>query len=89
MNVSFDGMRKNATRSMDELSDILKEVIQLESYDEVDIDLKKKIIEAFNDAAMRVEFFNCLYDDNIDGDTNDLSDLCINKLDDLEEEDEE
>ena len=36
MNVSFNGMRKNATDSMNELADVIKEVIQLKSYEEVD-----------------------------------------------------
>lgn len=86
MNVSFDGMRRNATRSMDDLCSVIKQVIELESYDEVDHDLKKRLIDAFNDAAMRVDFFNCLFDDSVDGDMNDLSDLSIDRLDDLEEE---
>ena len=89
MNVSFDGMRRNLTRSMDELSAVLKEVLELKSYEEVETELKERIIEAFNDSAMRCGFFNCLYDDNIEGDTNDLSDLCIDRLDDLEEDEDE
>lgn len=89
MNVSFDGMRKNATRSMDELCSVLKEVIALKSYEEVDDNMKQRIIEAFNDSAMRVDFFNCMFDDTVDGDMNDLSDLCVDRLDDLEEEEED
>lgn len=86
MEVSFDGMRKNATDSMNSLCEVIKEVIALKSYDEVDEDLKNRLIEAFNDSAMRVDFFNCLYDDSVDGDMNNLSDLCVDRLDDLEEE---
>lgn len=86
MNVSFDGMRRSATRSMDELCSVLREVIALKSYEDVDEDMKQRIIEAFNDSAMRVDFFNCLFDDSVDGDMNNLSDLCVDRLDELEEE---
>ena len=86
MNVSFDGLRKNATRSMIELKGVLEQVLQLESYEEVDDNMKKEIAESFNDAKMFVSTFNCLHDDNVDGDFNDLSDMDIEGLDFMESE---
>lgn len=38
---------------------------------------------------MRVDFFNCLYDDNVDGDMDDLSDLSVDRLEEFEEDGEE
>ena len=89
MNVNFNGMRKNATDSINELADVIKEVIQLKSYEGVDDDLKKKLISCFNDSAMHVDFFNCLYNDNVDGDMDDLSDLSVDRLEEFEEDGEE
>lgn len=89
MNVSFDGMRKNATCSMNELASVVKEIIELESYEEVDNDLKKRLINCFNDSAMYVDFFNCLYDDDVNGDFNNLSDLSIDRLKYFQEDEED
>lgn len=77
MNVSFDGMRKNATRSMNQLHDVLKEI--LEEYDLYEHHADG-LIEVFNNAAQNVDMFNCLYDDEVQGDVNDLSDLSISRL---------
>ena len=88
MKVSFNGMRRNATNSMNELAGAIKEVIELKSYEEVDDDLKKRLIDCFNDSAMRVDFFNCLYDDSIDGDMDNLSDLSVDRLKEFEEDKE-
>lgn len=89
MNVNFNGMRRNATDSMNELSGVIKEVIELKSYEEVDNDLKKRLIDCFNDSAMRVDFFNCLYDDTVDGDMDDLSDLSVDRLEEFEKDKED
>ena len=89
MKVSFNGMRRNATDSMNELASAIKEVIELKSHEEVDNDLKKKLIDCFNDSAMRVDFFNCLYDDSVDGDMDDLSDLSVDRLEEFEEDKED
>lgn len=77
MNVSFDGMRKNATRSMNELHDILKQI--LEEYDLYEHHADY-LIKAFDNAAINVDVFNCLYDDEVQGDVNNLSDLSISRL---------
>ena len=87
MIASFDGMRYGATRNMNSLYRVLKEVIELRSWDSVDNDLKERIIEAFNSSAQSVDVMNCLYDPNVEDDMNDLSDvLSVDRLDDLEEE---
>lgn len=53
MNVSFDGLRKNATRSMNILHTTLSKII-----DESDLEerYKKDLIKEFNDAAMFVDW---------------------------------
>lgn len=86
MNVSFDGLRKNATRSMNTLHTTLQKIIN--EYDMYEKD-REDLIKEFNEAAMFVDSMNCLYDDNVDGDINDLSDLSILRLEDLEENEEE
>lgn len=84
METSFDGMRRNATNSMNKLWDILKTVMDKETYQEIDDDLKEEITKAFNNAAQSVDVMNCLYDPNVENDINDLSDvLSINRLDEI------
>ena len=89
MNVSFNGLRRNATYAMNELWDILNTVLDEDTHQDIDVDLKQKIIEKFNQAAMYVDSFNCLYDDSVEGDMDNLSDLSISRLEDLEENEED
>lgn len=89
MNVSFNGLRKNATYAMNQLWDILNIVLDEDTHQDIDVDLKKEIIKKFNDAAMLVDTFNCLYDDRVEGDMDNLSDLSISRLEDLEENEED
>ena len=59
MNVSFDGLRTNATRSMNTLHSVLERVLteyKSDFYHDEDED----IYIAFNEAAMFVDSFNCL-----------------------------
>jgi hypothetical protein len=70
MNVSFDGMRRSATGSMNRLHRIIYDVI---SNGEINKDQIDDIKEVFNDAAMDVDIFNCLFDDSEENDMNDLS----------------
>ena len=76
MNVSFDGMRKNATRSMNQLHSAIQNVIN----NDISESDKKSLIEAFNESAMFVDSFNCLFDDNIEGDLTNLSHLNVNRF---------
>jgi len=85
MTVSFNGLRKNATRSMNKLFDVLEDVLE---NDDICIDNKIQIVEKFNEAAMFVDLFNCLFDPDVDGDMDNLSDeLSVSRLKDVEEED--
>jgi hypothetical protein len=86
MNVSFNGLRKNATNSMNELKSVLDDIIKLDSYDSVSIELKEDLIKKYNEAAMFVDTFNCLYDDNIEGDFDELINLEVDRLEDFQEE---
>lgn len=84
MNVSFNGLRINATRSMNKLFDVLEDVL---ANDDICEDNKIQIIEKFNESAMFVDSFNCLYDPDVDGDMDNLSDeLSVCRLEDIEEQ---
>lgn len=76
MKANFDNMRRQATASMNELGQVLKEEILIvtDSY-YIDDELKQKIITAFNQVAEQVDLLNCLYDDAVEDDSNDLSDV--------------
>lgn len=74
MRVSVDGLRKNATYSMNRLYDRLKEIIESGNLDD---NQKKELISKWNESARYVSTFNCLYDDSIEDDMNNLSDLDI------------
>jgi len=80
VSVSMDGLRKNATASVNDLSRTIKKV--LEEID--DEDLAAELIEKFNDTASMVGCFNCIYDDKNETDFNNLSDLKIEKIEDEE-----
>lgn len=79
----FDGMRKNATREMNNLQCVIEDMLSHGDnlYDE-DV---QKLKEQYNRAAQSVDIMNCLYDDNIEGDVNNLSHLVIFRF---EEDDE-
>lgn len=80
MKANFDGMRRNATESMNYLHTVLKKVIECGWVE--DWYLEEKIIEAYNDAAQSVDVMNCLYDPKVEDDMTDLSDvLSIDRLD--------
>lgn len=84
MNVSFDGLRTNATRSMNRLQDVIKGIIE---NDDIYDSEKEELIEKFNEAAMFVDTFNCLYDDKVEDDFNNMEDLSIDRLEDKDGED--
>lgn len=76
MKVSFDGMRKNATSSMNVLGSEIKELLEIAKDGRYfELDDFEELINSFNNSASSVDIFNCLYDDNIEGDMNDLSEL--------------
>jgi len=77
MKVSFDGLRENATVSMNELSKAIKAIVESDSFDYIKATDKEELIGRFNEAAMFVDSFNCIFDDNDKDDINDLSHLEI------------
>lgn len=86
MQVSFNGMRKNATRSMNRLFDVLEDILENE---DICTDNKIQIIEKFNDAAIMVDSFNCLFDPDVEGDMDNLSEqLSVSRLKDIEDEED-
>jgi len=81
MKINFDNMRRRATYDINTLAQTLKEVIELESWESVSDTLKNEIIVAFNNASLSTGMFNILFDDGVDGDFSNLSDLETVKLD--------
>jgi hypothetical protein len=87
MTVSFDGLRKNATRSMNTLHGKLDNILKAYGDDIYDSD-KEELVEIFNQAAMFVDSFNCLFDPDVEGDMDNLSDeISVNRLE-LKEDEE-
>ena len=80
MEANFDGMRRNATANMNELGKFLEEEILIMDNYYIDDELKEKLVKAFNDAAQSVDVMNCLYDDAVVDDMNDLSEVLEIKL---------
>lgn len=90
MKANFDGMRRSATRDMNDLHTTLKELIELDEYDGINEELKERIVETYNNAAQSVGAMNCLYDPAVEGDMNDLSDvLSIDRLELSEDKDDD
>lgn len=89
MEANFDGMRRIATSNMNELGKFLEEkILIMDNYD-IDDEIKEKLVKAFNDAAQSVDVMNCLYDDAVVDDMNDLSEVLEIKLLELAEKETE
>ena len=89
MKVSFNGLRKNATRSMNTLHGKVDNILKAYGDDIYDSD-KEELVEIFNQAAMFVDSFNCLFDAEVEGDMDDLSDeIQVHRLELKEDEDKE
>lgn len=83
MKANFNGMRRTATKDMNDLHGILGKI--LAKYEDTLLNRERdELIAAYNSAAQSVAMFNCLYDDSVDGDMNDLSDLDIARLEDTQ-----
>ena len=90
MKVSFDGMRRNATSRMNDLGSEIRELLEMVKDGKYfEIEDFENLIDSFNCSAGAVDVLNCLYDDNIQDDMNDLSDLINIDLIELEEIGEE
>ena len=72
MKVNIDGLRRNATRSVNDLHRVLEEIINSGN---LDYDQEEELINGFNEVARFIGILNCVYDPNIEDDMNDLSDL--------------
>lgn len=74
MKACFDGMRRNATRRMNDLGYEIKQLVEMaEDGKYFELEDFENLIESFNNSAGAVDVFNCLYDNNIEDDINDLS----------------
>jgi len=72
MRVNFDNMRRRTTRDFNKLGNVLDNF--LEQYDwEILSEDKEEIITSYNELRSAIASLNCLYDDAIDGDMDDLS----------------
>ena len=76
MKVSFNGLRKNLCRCFNEVSENVK---QQNSYprDCEKAFLKEEFEEKFNELGSHIGAFLCIYEPNIDGDFDDLSEVCL------------
>ena len=77
MNASFDGMRRKSTADMNYLHVVLQRIILVSDIGDYELELLK---ESYNSAAQSVDMMNCLHDDSVDGDMNDLSHLGISRF---------
>ena len=75
MEANFDGMRRIATANMNVLGKFLEEEILIMDNYYIDDEIKEKLVKVFNDAAQSVDVMNCLYDDAVVDDMNDLSEV--------------
>jgi len=74
--VSIDGLRRNASRAMEELYSIINEIVTDEDINDRQI---KELKEKFNEASRYVSTFNCIYHPEIKN-FNDLSALDISSF---------
>lgn len=74
MKACFDGMRTNATRRMNDLGNEIKELLEMAKDGKYfEIEDFENLVKYFNNCAGAVDVFNCLYDDSVEDDMNDLS----------------
>ena len=76
MKASFDGMRKRATLNMNRLANEIERLTRMAQDGKYfEVDDFEELIRVFNDSASSVDIMNCLYDDNVEDDMTDLSNL--------------
>ena len=86
MKANFDGMRRNATNRMNDLGEEIKELLEMAKDGKYfEIEDFENLINYFNSSAGAVDVLNCLYDDSIEDDMNDLSDVLNIDLIELED----
>lgn len=75
MKACFDEMRRNATGKMNDLGQEIKELLEMAKDGKYfEIEDFENLVDSFNKSAGSVDVLNCLYDDNVEDDMNDLSD---------------
>lgn len=86
MKANFDGMRRNATNRMNDLGQEIKELLEMAKDGKYfELEDFENLINYFNNSAGAVDVLNCLYDDSIEDDINDLSDVLNIDLIELED----
>ena len=76
MKANFDGMRRNATSRMNDLGQEIKELLEMAKDGKYfELEDFEDLVNSFNNSAGAVDVLNCLYDDSIEDDMNDLSDV--------------
>lgn len=76
MKANFDGMRRNATNRMNNLGQEIKELLKMAQDGKYfELDDFESLVNSFNNSAGAVDVFNCLYDDSVEDDMNDLTDI--------------
>ena len=76
-------MRRNATGRMNDLGQEIKELLEMAKDSKYfEIEDFENLVDSFNSS---VDALNCLYDDNIEDDMNDLSELIDISLIEFEE----
>ena len=79
MEVSFDGMRRQATRNMNTLYSEIQHILELNKKDELCCYDFSSLGRRFNDAALSVDMFNILQDP--DGKSYKSLDIDIQQID--------
>ena len=86
MKANFDGMRRNATSRMNDLGQEIKELLEMAKDGKYfELEDFEDLVYSFNNSAGAVDVLNCLYDDSIEDDMNDLSDVLNIDLIELED----
>lgn len=86
MKANFDGMRRNATARMNDLGYEIKELLEMAKDGKYfELEDFEDLVNSFNSSAGAVDVLNCLYDDSIEDDMNDLSDVLNIDLIELED----
>ncbi len=73
MKVSFDGIRRATTATMDDLGVSIQDMLIADKYNDIEDEYKQNVVEKFNEARKMVMGINCLQDDDVVDDLNDLS----------------
>lgn len=77
MNVSIDGLRLNMTSDVAKLKSTIEHLLA-DVGDYADSSAKQELMDAFDQVAQDSNILNCVFDDNVAGDFNDLSDNRVN-----------